>query len=231
MGATPRAVKRAERAERQADLWYPTFVAMFLATGEDPERLSISLDGPTNTTLGAPTSDPLEAGRIVSQEIDATADGYRAQINHPFFLGDRGHAGGDYYLRGMEIVIELFKDAMSFIVPGRTTTGELCAHYAERALELGAEDRGGVALHSSGLGDLARPRLGPRDVGSGEDDDIVIVPGMTFDFKPAVRLKPETVRDVAPEQRVVQIGEHVLVTAAGVERLGRRELAPIFIHR
>jgi hypothetical protein len=50
---------------------------------------------------------------------------------------------------------------------------------------------------------------------------------MTFDFKPAIRMKQSTVQDVRKENRSVQIGEHVLISASGVARLGKRELKPL----
>lgn len=50
---------------------------------------------------------------------------------------------------------------------------------------------------------------------------------MSFDVKPAVRLKRETLADVRPRNRICQVGEHILVTDTGAIRLGSRELAPI----
>ena len=93
------------------------------------------------------------------------------------------------------------------------------------AKKFNVEDRSGVVLHSSGIGNLSRPRLGPAN--SREDSHIVLAPGMTFDFKPAIRLKRGVVDDVRNENRVVQLGEHVIVTASGVARLGKRELKPL----
>lgn len=215
-------------AKQQADLWFPTFTATFLETGEDPDRLSIALDARANTTLGAPTADSLRRGQIISEEIEATVQGYGAQVNHSIFVGNRGTPGFDYYKTAMEVAIELFFDAVKFINdnPG-LTTGQLLNHYAAKVTELGAEDSGGVLIHTAGIGNLARPRLGPDDVGSGEDDNIEIVPGMTFDIKPSIRMKREVIEDVGPVNRFVQIGEHILVTASGAVRLGKRELAPI----
>jgi hypothetical protein len=40
-------------------------------------------------------------------------------------------------------------------------------------------------------------------------------------------MKRNAVQDVMRENRVVQIGEHVIVTASGVARVGRRELKPL----
>jgi len=50
---------------------------------------------------------------------------------------------------------------------------------------------------------------------------------MTFDFKPAIRIKRSAVQDVMKQNRALQIGEHVIVTASGVARLGKRELKPL----
>jgi hypothetical protein len=85
--------------------------------------------------------------------------------------------------------------------------------------------RRGVVLHSSGIGNLSRPHLGPAN--SREDSDVVLAPGITFNFKHALRMKRSAVQDVKKESRTVQIGEHVLVTERGIVRLGRRELKPL----
>lgn len=218
-------VAAARSAKVQADLWFPTFYAMFLETGEDPTRLSISLDRASNSTLGAPTSDPVKEGQIVSQEIDATAQGYRAQVNHSFFVGTPRTPGYDYYAETMKVCVDAFLDGLAFIVPGKTTCGELVDHYAAFVEKSTAEDQSGVVLHSSGIGNLSRPRLGPSN--SKADGPIVLQPGMAFNFKPALRLKRTHAQDVGPENRVVQLGDHVLVTDAGAIRLGKRELGPL----
>lgn len=218
-------VAAARNARTQADLWFPTFNAMFVETGEDPTRLSVSLDQPSNTTLGAPTSDPVRAGQIVSQEIDATVQGYRAQVNHSFFVGGPRTPGYDYYSAAINACVQAFSDALAFIVPGKTTCGALVDRYASFVEKVNAEDRSGVVLHSSGIGNLSRPRLGPAN--SRGDEPIVLQPGMTFDLKPALRLKRTHAQDVGPENRVVQLGDHVLVTESGAVRLGTRRLGPL----
>jgi len=220
-------IRRAARppARHQGDIWLPTFAAMFAATGEDPTRLSIALDVEANATLGAPTDDPLKEGQIISEEIDATAQGYRAQVNHSIFVGGTKTPGHEYYRAAMATAIKLFHDCVASIVPGKTTCGELVDYYAALVETSDAEDRSGVVLHSSGIANLSRPRLGPAN--SRGESDIVIAPGMTFDFKPAIRMKRSAVQDVTKENRVVQIGEHVIVSATGVTRLGKRELKPL----
>ncbi len=212
-------------AKSQADIWFAVFTGLLAATGEEPTRLSIALDDAANATLGAPVDDPLKPGQIISQEIDATVQGYRAQVNHSIFVGDSRTPGYDYYERAMDVAIRLFREGLAFIVPEKTTCGQLADFYAAQAAKLNAEDRSGVVLHSSGIANLSRPRLGPGN--SRGDEGIVLVPGMTFDFKPAIRLKPDFVQDVQRANRIVQIGDHVLVTNTGAVRLGQRELKPL----
>ena len=212
-------------AKTQADIWFPTYMAMFAETGEDPTRLSISLDEASNSTLGAPVDDPLKAGQIISQEIDATVQGYRAQVNHSIFVGGPSTPGYSYYKTALEVAIKVLQDSIAFIVPGKTTCGQLVDHYAALVEKLNAEDRSGVVLHSSGISNLSRPRLGPSN--SRGDSDIVLVPGMTFDFKPAIRMKRNVSEDVRRENRIVQIGEHYLITDKGAVRLGKRKLEPL----
>jgi Xaa-Pro aminopeptidase len=230
VAAGEKAIETITRVARppsrhQGDIWFQNFAAMFAATGEDPTRLSIALDAEGNTTLGAPTDDPLKAGQIITEEIDATVQGYRGQVNHSIFVGGSKTPGYDYYRSAMDAAIKLFHDCMASIVPGKTTCGELVDFYAKLAEKFNAEDRSGVVLHSSGIANLSRPRLGPAN--SRGDSDIVLAPGMTFDFKPAIRMKRSAIEDVGKENRVVQIGEHVIVTASGVARLGKRELKPL----
>jgi Xaa-Pro aminopeptidase len=212
-------------SRHQGDVWLKTFTAMLAETGEDPTRLSIALDGEANSTLGAPTDDPLKDGQIVSQEIDATTQGYRAQVNHSIFTGGPKTPGYDYYHAAMETALKIYHECVASIVPGKTTCGELADRYAALVEKLSAEDRSGVVLHSSGIGNLSRPRLGPAN--SRGDSEIVLAPGMTFDFKPAIRMKRGVLQDVQKENRVVQIGEHVMITESGVTRLGKRELKPL----
>jgi hypothetical protein len=111
------------------------------------------------------------------------------------------------------------------VAPGKTTCGEFVKRYNARLDELGGEDTSGVSLHSSGIGNLTRPRVGLKN--SVKDHEIVIRPGMTFDFKPAFHLKREKVADAGARNREVQLGEHFLVTDQGMVRVGSRPLVPL----
>jgi Xaa-Pro dipeptidase len=216
-------VETARTATKQADIWYPVYIQLLLATGELPTRLSMALDRGGNSTLGTPTADPVEEGQILSEEIAANCQGYRAQINQSLFLGSAATPGFAYYKTAMDAAIKIFFNVVAAIRPGKTITGELMARYAAMAKDLGAEPPGGVLLHSSGMGSQ-RPRVGPA---TEEDMDIVLQPGMTFDLKPTIVMRRDVVEDVRPKNRSVQIGEHVVVTESGAIRLGQRELKPM----
>jgi len=212
-----------EGASRQADLWWPAFIAMFAYTGEDFIRLSLGLDEGGNATLGEPVGDLVHAGQLCTQEISSAFQGYGSQVNHTFFIGSPSAPGYDYYREAIEVLGEIHVRAMDFIEPGRTTYGELMAHLAELQESMDAEGSG-VQLHSGGIG-FARPRMG-----TSPDEDIVIAPGHVFDWKPSVTLNPSRARDARPENRDVQLGESYVVTDRGVERLGSRSLGPIATH-
>jgi Xaa-Pro aminopeptidase len=216
-------VETARTATKQADIWYPVYIQLLLATGELPTRLSMALDRGGNSTLGTPTADPVEEGQILSEEIAANYQGYRAQINQSLFIGGAATPGFAYYKTAMEAAIEIFFGVVAAIRPGKITTGELMARYVAMAKDVGAEPPGGVLLHSSGMGSQ-RPRVGPT---TNEDMDIVLQPGMTFDLKPTIVMRRDVVQDIRPKNRSVQIGEHVVVTESGAVRLGKRELKPI----
>jgi Xaa-Pro aminopeptidase len=216
-------VETARTATKQADIWYPVYIQLLLATGELPTRLSMALDRGGNSTLGTPTADPVEEGQILSEEIAANYQGYRAQTNQSLFLGGAATPGFAYYKTAMDAAIKIFFDVVAAIRPGKITTGELMNRYVAIAKDVGAEPPGGVLLHSSGMGSQ-RPRVGPTNK---EDMDIVLQPGMTFDLKPTIVMRREVIEDVRPKNRSVQIGEHVVVTESGAVRLGQRELKPM----
>ena len=150
-------------AKTQADIWLPTFTALFAETGEDPTRLSIALDGqPSNATLGAPVDDPLKPGQIISQEIDATVQGYRAQVNHSIFVGGPSTPGFNYYKTAMEAALKALNDSISIIVPGKTTCGQLVDQYALIVEKINADDRSGVVLQSAAVSAIFPGRASVR---------------------------------------------------------------------
>src|SRR5581483_8324207 len=109
----------ASSAKTQAELWFATFSTLFQATGEEPTRVSLGLDVPANFTLGVPTADAVKEGQIVSQELDNTVQGYRAQVNHSIFIGGAGTPGYDYYAAAMKAAVQAFTESIASIVPGK----------------------------------------------------------------------------------------------------------------
>ena len=222
-------VKGARRgAKSQADLFYAAYFSMFEETGEPPLRLSMGLDIPGNAAFAAPSADRLREGQIISEEISARVQGYGAQVNHSIFVGGKRTPGYRYYETAATVAIRGIEDAIDFINrnPG-ATTGDLVTDYADNAEARGAERPSGVVIHTDGLGTLVRPRLGPDDAGTGEDDNIELVPGMAFDFKPNIQMRRDVIEDVRAENRRVQVGENILITQNGATRLGTRKLVPL----
>ena len=210
-------------ATRQADLWWACFETMYRGAGEDVVRCSIGFDGGGNATLGEPTDHPVRVGQICNQEISAAYQGYGSQINHAFFIGSRTTPGYDYYRTAVELLARVIERAIGFIEPGKTTYGDFMAHNAKTFQELG-EKGSGLNTHGGGLGFLSRPRQSP------EDNLVVMQPGHTFDFKPAVTLDRARTKDVGETNRPVQVGESILVTDKGAVRLGTRAIVPIATH-
>jgi Xaa-Pro aminopeptidase len=231
--ATERAIEVIVKAAGppasvQANVWYPAFFSMFQETGEEPERLSISLDAHAAFTAGQPTNDPLHEGQIINQEMSAKVQGYGAQVNHGIFVGSTSTPGYAYYETAANVAIQAIKDGIGFVNqnPG-STTGDLIAAVVDSAVRQGAEPPSGVLIHGDGVGNLSRPRLGAAQLGSGQDDNVTLVPGMAFDLKPAIIMQRSVIQDVGAQNREVQVGENILITETGAIRLGTRKLVPL----
>ncbi|OFW10343.1 MAG: hypothetical protein A3H96_02410 [Acidobacteria bacterium RIFCSPLOWO2_02_FULL_67_36] len=210
-------------ATRLADLWWACFETMYRGAGEDVIRCSLGLDGGGNMTLGEPTDHPVRAGQICNQEISSACQGYGSQINHAFFVGTRATPGYEYYHTAVELLAKVIDRAVAFIQPGKTTYGDFLANNEKTMKEFG-ERGSGLNTHGGGLGFLSRPRQ------SAEDYLVVMQPGHTFDFKPAVTLDRAKTKDVGEKNRPVQVGESILVTEKGAVRLGTRAIVPIATH-
>jgi Xaa-Pro aminopeptidase len=210
--AIRRMVEVARPGIEEADLWVEMSDVLTRATGDWPARLSLGSGGmPSNTsnTLALPV--PLDDGSIVSQEIDARLQGYRAQCNHSILVGSRGETA---YRQAMQCAIDVFHHMLDWLRPGRTV-GQFLSEY-EWAGTKRRGVSGSVVMHTCGLGS-DRPRVGLG--GQANSLDWVIEPGWTFTIKTLFR---------STDTRVAaQVGEPVTVTATGARRLGKRELVPI----
>ncbi len=207
-------------APRQADLWWACFYELYTGAGEDVFRCSIGFDAGGNASLGEPTDYPVRIGQICNQEISSAYQGYGSQINHAFFIGSKSTPGYEYYRTAVEMLAKVIERAIAFIQPGKTTYGDFMA-FNEKSFKEFGEKGSGLNTHGGGLGFLSRPRQ------SAEDNIVVMQPGHTFDFKPAVTLDRAKTKDVGEKNRSVQLGESILVTDKGAVRLGTRPLVPI----
>jgi Xaa-Pro aminopeptidase len=210
--AIRRMIEVAEPGVEEADLWLAISEVLTRATGDWPARLSLgSNDLPSNTsnTMALPVA--IDDGSIVSQEIDARLQGYRAQCNHSILVGSRG---ADAYRQSMQGAIDVFEHMLDWLRPG-VTVGRFLGEY-EWAAARRRGIAGSVVMHTCGLGS-DRPRVGVG--GQANSVGWVIEPGWTFTIKTHFK---------QVETRVAtQIGEPVTITQQGARRLGHRDLVPV----
>ena len=210
------AIQRMHEVARpgveEADLWLEMSDVLTRATGEWPARLSLgSADLPSNTSNTMALPVPIEDGSIVSQEIDARLQGYRAQCNHSILVGSRG---AEAYCASMQAAVEVFEHLLGWLRPGVTVRQFLSEYEWAATRRRGVA--GSVVMHTCGLGS-DRPRVG---VGAQANSvDWVIEPGWTFTIKTHFRH--------ADTRVAAQVGEPVTITETGARRLGHRDLAPI----
>lgn len=197
---------------RQWEVWIAVAKALLAATGEFPQRVSLTANGPANVTSGMPVPDRIPVGALLSQEISARLQGYGAQCNHTIQVGAGGPSD---YPEAIKLATDLFREVLAWARPGHTV-GELCAYYESLFRDPGVKDTAGVLVFGLGLGD-DYPRTGPRVLRQ-DEADLVLAPGWAFNLKPSVRLASGT---------YAQFGDCVVVTESGARRLGRRPLEPI----
>lgn len=209
--AIARMMEVARPELEEADVWMEMAPVLIRHTADYPARLSLGSNGaPANAsnTMGLPIR--MEDGGVLSQEIDARLQGYRAQCNHSILVGNRN---ASQYTEAMEAAVSTFLHLVEWLKPG-LTVGDLLDEYTRTAARHEGTG-GGVLMHTNGLGS-DRPRVGPGPFAA--DRDWVIEPGWTFTIKTTVRIKSSGVAAL--------IGEPVTVTDSSARRLGHRELRP-----
>jgi Xaa-Pro aminopeptidase len=193
----------------EGELWIEMAKVLISHTADYPARLSLGSNNRTanaSNTMGLPIA--MEDGGVLSQEIDARLQGYRAQCNHSILIGSKN---AEAYRQAMDIAIECFFGIVEWVKPGKTIGG-LLDEFVRLAEARGAKG-GGVLVHTNGLG-ADRPRVGPDPVA--HDREIVIEPGFTFTIKPQIDFKGTP----------AQVGEPITVNDSGARRLGQRNLVP-----
>ena len=177
---------------------------------------SRSVHGAMGGSLPSPKGRILEQGDVINTEFDAMFEGYCAQFNQPFFIGNVDQAWQDIAAIGAES----FHLGIDVLKPG-LTAGELQACMRAPVLARGKQALGPM-FHGLGLSleaPVAETSLGTSFV---EDLDIVFEPGMVLELEPHV---------VANDfSRGCSIGCPVLVTEAGCELLAEGwQPAPVSI--
>jgi Xaa-Pro dipeptidase len=209
--AIARMMEVARAGVEEGTVWIEMAKVLIHHTADYPARLSLGSNGRTanaSNTMGLPIR--MEDGGILSQEIDARRQGYRAQSNHSILTGTKN---ADQYRAAMNVAIETYLHLVDWIKPGRTI-GEFLDEFVKFADSRGAKG-GGVIIHTNGLGQ-DRPRVGPGP--NVKDRDMVIQPGFTFSIKPQIDMKETGTR--------AQVGDPLTVSESGARRLGHRKLEP-----
>ncbi len=196
----------------QRDVWFNVFKTLLDATGEAVPRNSIRAGREANTARGRPLNEAFRAGEIMGQELSGSLLGYHSQVNHSMCIGPPEPKHWD---SAFKYCVEIFETLVDAAKPGLSFE-ELSQLYRRKV-----EERGtawwGVMFHTGGAsGD--GPRGGPTR--QDENSDLVIEPGMVFTLKPRFAIE-------GVEAPSAQIGDPVLITERGAERLGRRKLEKI----
>ena len=156
-----------------------------------------------------PTEHVIREGDIVVNEIEARYAGYSAQGVNPLVLGKPRKSYADL----VEISRLCFDRIAEKMCPG-TSLGALMDVYT-RTVEREGKGKlgwGHPMMHARGLGDESPALLGNDDLERFRR--VELKSGMTFILKPAVRRAKLSAR----------IGDTVVVTRNGGERLGKRPL-------
>jgi len=210
--AIEKMIEVARPGLEESDIWLEMADVMMRATGDYPARLALgSNDGPSNASNNMGLPIRMEDGGILSQEIDARFQGYRAQCNHSILVGSKN---ADTYREAMEATIATFREMVAWVRPGHTV-GEFLDEF-QRVAETHGGIGESVTIHTNGLG-FDRPRVGPGPFV--KDADWQIEAGWTFTIKTHVKNKQSG--------RTALVGEPISVFETGARRLGHRELRPV----
>lgn len=206
-------IESARPGALHREVWFNIFKTLLNASGELPGRVAIRAGNEANTSGGRPLDEVLQAGQIMNQEISGRVLGYSSQVNHSICIGAPEPAD---WASACQYCIDLYHSLVDWITPGKSfqAFGEF---YRQKVEERG-EGYWGSVFHTGALGD--GPRMGPTR--PDETQDLVIESGMVFTLKPRVPIK-------GVEAPAAQIGDPVLVTETGAQRLGQRELEVITV--
>ena len=227
-----RAVKSAEeiafieQAERLAELavgsmleiarsgvrenvLYAAMIQTMLANGgELPTMIYWSAgQGPSPAHL-VPSTRELQAGDILSNEIEAKYGGYIAQVSAPAVVGPVPEAHQALY----DVTLDIFNRLCPKIRPG-VAVGDIGREYIALVQERGYRPAS-WPFHGRGLG-----------------DDLPVMPSATIETEAVFEdghvliLKPGAIPSEGDDNAAERAGDTVVVTPDGARRLGKRPLA------
>ena len=190
---------------------YATLVGTMLEYGGELPSLLIFGTGPgLNAGQFVPGNRLLKPHDMIVGEVEAHYAGYSGQVVQPLSLGTQPGS----YMDLMDLALTCIHAIREKMKPG-TPIGVLMDTYENTVKKAGSKYTfSHPMMHARGLGDERPAQFG--DVGLEEYRRIELKAGMTFVLKPRGR----AVRG----GRSAQIGDTVVVTKNGGERLGTREL-------
>jgi Xaa-Pro dipeptidase len=196
----------ARSGVRENVLFAEMYKTMIAGGGELPTMIYWNAGQPGMRHL-VPTPVPLEAGDVIENEIEAKWGGYIAQVCAPAIVGPIP----DKTFESYRARAKLFDSVCSMLRPGRSLR-DVGREYVEVVKNAGFEPVS-WPLHGRGLGDdlpVMQNALADTDATFEEGQVLIVKPGMT----------PSDGSGDADER----VGDTVVVTRAGAQRLGKRPL-------
>ncbi|HUK61498.1 MAG TPA: Xaa-Pro peptidase family protein [Stellaceae bacterium] len=206
-----RMIEVARPGVRERDIYGAMVHTLLTNDGEQPSMLIFGTGLNVGHGQFVPTSRVLQRGDLLVNEIEARYAGYSAQAVAPASVGP----ASDAYLDLFRVAHEAFEAVRAVMTPG-TPLGTLMDVYTG-TIERAGRGRYRWAhpiMHARGLGDESPALLGDDDLERFRR--VELQEGMTFIVKPRAR---------GADGLSAQIGDTVVVTPGGGERLGKRALS------
>lgn len=164
--------------------------------------------GAANHRLEQPTHRLMQSGDYLMVELEGRWAGYIGQLDQSVVVGKVPEWAHDAH----QAAVQSFWDVVQAMRPG-VTLGEL--REAARKVSRSPGVEGELIMHGRGLGDDG-PLALPRQPGGGELDRVALEENNVFLVKPNTIYRGH--RDAG------HVGDTVVVTASGAERLGTRPI-------
>jgi len=204
----------AREGLRERDVYAAMVQTLLTNDGELPSMLIFGSGQGIASGRFVPSSRRLLRGDLIANEIEARYAGYSAQAVAPLSIGPAAATYSDM----LNVARDAFESIRETMRPGEKI-GALMDAYV-RVIERAGPGKYKWAhpmMHARGLGDESPALLSDDDLERFRG--VELVAGMTFIVKPRAR----------GEHGSAQIGDTVVVTPRGGERLGKRDLSLIVV--